>query len=219
VSEQRFGFTYHLLTVPTMQGKALARSHGEIGGPGHNYVTIPWNDCEEQPGDPLNKVSLNNGWTFLYGPTVGADVFAHVRTQHSQAAASQHLRLYIVNGSNPDGTEIRTWGSESPERGVLNGETHVASDGTVTYSSTHLDGAWHVPPLAVGDKLRLEVDYWTAVDPDPEYEVARIVGGRVSGTYHRSVPDINPAVVARMLGQSPARGALRIGPSGSMSLP
>lgn len=186
-TEQRFGFSYHLLTVPTAQGKALARSHGEIGGPGHNYVTIPWNDCEEPPGDPLNTVSLNNGWTFLKGPTAGADVFAHVRIQQSQAGASQHLRLYIVNGTNPDGTERRVWSSESPERFVGNGETHVANDGTVTYSSTHLDGAWHIAPLADGDKLRLEVDYWTAVDPDPAYEVARIVGGRIMGTYWRTV--------------------------------
>lgn len=152
---------------------------------GHVYVTVPWNAVSDDPGDPVNAVSLANGWTFLYGPTTEAVVTAHVRLQVMQEGASTHLRLYKV--AVVDGIETRLWGSESPERFIGSGETHTAQDGTVTYSSSHLDATWRVSGLADGERLRLEVDSWMAVDPDPAYEMGRIVGARVEGIYWREV--------------------------------
>lgn len=186
MTQQMFGFGYRLKTVSDVtQGKALPRSHGAVGGPTHYYVTVPWNEAEYSPNDPLNGVSVNNGWTFLYGPTVNAEITAHVRLAVMQEKASVHLRLYKVAVIN--GVETRLWGSESPESFIGEGETHVASDGTVTYSSSHILGHWRVPPLAEGERLRLEVDSWKAVNPDPDYETGRIIGARIEGTYWRDL--------------------------------
>ncbi|MDT4991411.1 MAG: hypothetical protein QOH97_1303 [Actinoplanes sp.] len=183
MTEQRYGFAYHLNTVADpMQGKALPRSHGAVGGTQHNYVTIPWND-KEDGDDPANGVSLNYGWTFLFGPTVSALVFAQVRLMIMQERGSVHLRLYKV--AVDAGVETRVWGSESPESFVGEGETHTAADGTVSYSSTHVDACWRVAALAPNERLRLEVDSWKAVNPDPDYEIGRIVGARVAGEYWR----------------------------------
>lgn len=103
-----------------------------------------------------------------------------------------HLRLYKVK-INPDNTETRIWGSESPERFVGDGETHI-SNGETYYTSTHLDGNWRVAPLLENERLRLEVDYWTAVNPNPNYEVGKIVGARVEGIYWRDVVEEVPTV-------------------------
>lgn len=181
--EQRFGFGYKMTTVTNINdGKALPVSRGLVGSATHRYITVPVNAVDEDPADPGNTVSLANGWTFLYGPTLGADVFAFVRLKRAQSGCSNHLRLYIV-----DGTGARTpWVCESPERFVGENETHLEADGSTSYSSTHLDGAWHVPPLAADERLRLEVDYWNA-SAEP-YLTARIVGARITGTYWRPTP-------------------------------
>jgi len=183
--EKRFGFSYNYPTVPYAQGKALPRSHGDIGGPQHNYVTIPWKVAENVDPDPQNPVSLNSGWTFLYGPTNDAIITAHARIMVVQAGSSLHLRLYKVR-LNTDGSETIVWTSESPERFVGNGETH-GSGANVSYSSTHLDATWRVAGLNSDERLRLQADYWTAVDPDPDYETGRIVGARVEGHYYREL--------------------------------
>jgi hypothetical protein len=185
MAEQEYGFTYVYPTVEWQLGKPLPRSHGSIGGPEHYYVTIPIKAKEDTDVDPANPVSLNSGWSWLYGPTRNGIVTAHARVMHVQQGGSLHLRLYRVLVA-PDGTETRVWGSESPERFVGNGETHgTAPD--LTFSSTHLDATWRIRPLAAGERLRLEVDYWTATDPDPYYETGYIVGARIEGTYRREV--------------------------------
>lgn len=179
--EQRYGFGYRLATVANpFDGKALPVSRGAVSGPTHNYVTIPWNATDDSPDDPFNTVSMNNGWTFLFGPIREAIVIAHVRLQVLEATCSTHLRLYKVNGA-----EQRVWGSESPEHFVGDRETHVAADGTVSYSSTHCHATWRVPAIAEGEKLRLEVDYWNATDP--RFLTGRISGARVEGIYWRDV--------------------------------
>jgi hypothetical protein len=183
--EKRYGFGYKMTTTTTEDGKSLPVSTGEVGGPDHNYVTVPWNYREEDPGDPGNPVSLSNGWTFLYGPTLAAEVSAFIRLQRVQEGCSTHLRLYVSETVNGVDTRVTSLPFESPERFVGPGETHVGPDGTVTYSSTHLDGSWHVPPLRAGQRLRLEVDYWNATE-EP-YLVGKIVGARVGGTYWRDV--------------------------------
>lgn len=184
MTETRYGFQYHLQTVTDPdQGKALPVSHGAVNGPQHQFITVPWDAVEADPVDPGNPVSLNRGWTFLYGPSVGASVTAHVRLMKAAAGASTHLRLWKAR-VNPDGTETRVWGSESPEFIVSDDETHAATDGTTYYTSTHLDTTWYVPSLAEGERLRLEVDYWHAGNPDET--PARIVGARVEGTYWRT---------------------------------
>lgn len=183
--EKRFGFGYKMTTTSTEDGKDLPVSRGEIGGETHNYVTIPWNATDENPGDPANPVSMKNGWTFLYGPILGADVFGFARLQRVQAGCSTHLRLYVVETVDGKETRLPIY-FESPERVVLENETHVRADGSVYYTSTHLDAAWHVPPLKAGQRLRMEVDYWGAtVEP---YLVGSIVGARIGGTYWRDVP-------------------------------
>jgi hypothetical protein len=181
MTEQRYGFQYHLTTVSNPDdGKALPVSHGTINGPQHLFTTVPWNAVEASPNDPGNNVSLNFGWTFLYGPVVGAQVTAHVRLQKAQAGASTHLRLWKA-----DAQENRLWGSESPEFIVSQDETHTDGDGNAYYTSTHLDATWYVPVLAAGERLRLEVDYWNATEA--QFIPARIVGARVEGTYWRSI--------------------------------
>lgn len=182
--EQRFGFGYKMTTLDDINlGKALPVSRGLVGSATHKYITVPVNAIDEDPGDPANPVSLANGWTFLTGPTTGADVFAFVRVKRVQAGCSNHLRLYIV-----DAAGARTpWVCESPERFVGDNESHIEPDGSTSYSSTHLDGAWHVPALAAGERLRLEVDYWNATET--QYLTGRIVGARITGTYWREVPE------------------------------
>lgn len=205
--EREFGFSYVLPTTEWQAGKPLARSHGAIGGPQHNYVTIPIKAKEETDPDPQNPVSLNSGWSWLYGPTRNGIVTAHVRVMHVQTGGSLHLRLYKVR-VNPDGTEVRLWGSESPERFVADGETHGTAP-NLTFSSTHLDATWRLRPLAADERLRLEVDYWTAVNPDPYYEIGYIVGARIEGTYKREVEEEPPvSLVAMRAGNTPEHKAI-----------
>lgn len=171
MAEKRFYAQYQLRNVadPT-DGKQLPVSYAPVHGPQHYYVTVPWNVQAVGPNDPLNQVSLSNGWSFLYGPTLpGAIVTAHLRLWNAEPECSNHLCLYKVAA----GSEAHVWASESPEHEVLAKET----------GNTHLDAAWQVPALATGERLRLQADYWNARDPDKL--VCYMVGATVEINYWR----------------------------------
>lgn len=171
--EKRFYAQYKLkdVTDPTL-GKKVPVSYAPVHGPLHQYITVPWNIEAVDPSDPKNPVSLNNGWTFLYGPTLpGAIVTAHLRIWNAEPECSLHLCLYKVR----DGSEDHIWASEAPEHEVLAKET----------SNTHLDASWQIPSVASGEKLRLQVDYWNARNPDQL--TCYMVGATIEMNYWREV--------------------------------
>jgi hypothetical protein len=170
--EQRFQFRYCLTTVEDpLTGKAVPVSHGSPNNDQNYWITVPWNKTDIDPLDPLQPAIPV--WTFLNGPC-DWDVTCHIRMKNVEPGCSVHARLYTVTVAS--GVETRTWGSEAPEKQVLPFENPD--------SNTHIDFNWK-GHLAVGERLRIEVDYWNATDP--ALTTGHIVGARIDGIYWRNV--------------------------------
>lgn len=160
-------------------GSPLYVSHGAIFGADWKPKTIAW---DTEYSDPENQ---HGSWTILSGPAY-YNVTAFARLMQMQTDCSVHIFAYHATPATPgqvDGVDNVTSYREFAEWGVLPNETHVAADGTVTYSNTHV----FVPAqgyLPDGEKLRIALDYWNAGAS------GKLVGGSVYGFWGRPSDEI-----------------------------
>lgn len=161
-------------------GKTLYVSHGAIfDRDTWKPLTIPW---DVEYSDPENQ---HGSWTILNGPA-WYDVTAYARLMQMQEGCSVHLFAYHATAATTgqiDGIDNVTSYREFTEWFVGPNETHVAADGTVTYSNTHIFGNWK-GWLSEGEKLRIAMDYWNATGS------GKLVGGSVYGFWGRPSDDI-----------------------------
>lgn len=160
-------------------GTNLYVSHGAIFGPDYKPRTIAW---DTEYSDPENQ---HGSWTILTGPAY-YNVTAYARLMQMETDCSVHIFAYHATAPTAgqvDGVDNVTSRREFAEWGVLPNETHVAPDGTVTYSNTHVFGSW-LGFLPDGEKLRIALDYWNAS------ATGKLVGGSVYGFWGRPSDEI-----------------------------
>lgn len=133
------------------------------------WRTVPWDTLVEDPGEqnPPGTVSLNNGWTFLYGPCYFS-IDASVGMSNVTPRASTHLQFYSTSITNSD---VPQYAWEGWEQAVLDLEGNTAHFVTSAHG--------FLPP---DQRLRLRADWWHPADPDEEPLIDR---ARVQGFYRR----------------------------------
>jgi hypothetical protein len=165
-------------------GSPLYVSHGAIFDTQWMPKTIAW---DTEYSDPENQ---HGSWTILTGPA-WYQVTAFARLMQMEQDCSVHIFAYHATAptvGQVDGVDNITSFREFTEWFVGHNETHIAADGTVTYSNTHVFGTWP-GYLPIGEKLRIALDYWNAGGP------GKLVGGSVYGYWGRPADEIVIPVV------------------------
>ncbi len=169
-------------TRPVAQGHTLYVSKGQIFQENWKPRTIPW---DVEYSDPENQ---HGSWTILNGPA-HYSITAYARLMQMQEGCSVHIYAYhatdpaLLAADQVDGVDNVTSYKEFAEWFVGPKETHFASDGSVTYSNTHIFGTWN-NWLPANEKLRIGLDYWNASGS------GKLIGGSVSGFWGRPSDEI-----------------------------
>lgn len=140
------------------------------------WITVPWTTTEYAANDPVSQPKPTADkpiWTFLFGPAKFITVTVQLRITNAQPFCSTHVRLWKCDASE----KRLSLDTGAFEWGVLRDET--------TASTAHINGAWQIGEIAAGERLRVEVDYWNAKDPDKL--AYYVLGGYVQVQYTREV--------------------------------
>jgi hypothetical protein len=171
VTEQRFFATYSRATPADYHdGRWVPVSRAATP----KWTTVTWDKTEYSPGDPVSQpqpTPTKPAWTFLFGPARFITVTVQLRITNAQPFCSTHVRLFKVDA----GENRLSLDTGAFEWGILKYET--------TASTAHINGAWQIGEIGAGERLRAEVDYWNATDPDKLGYY--ILGGYVQVQYTR----------------------------------